>query len=74
MFAQLLVRQVGRGGGAGGSYLFSVLIDILKGFRVIDSEDTQEALPCPHVLVPHGTETHDKHGQQKVTVENMYEN
>lgn len=37
------------------SYLFSVLIDVIKRFCVIDSKHTQETLSSPHVLVPHCT-------------------
>jgi len=31
-----------------------VLVNVLKGLGVVDGEDTEEALPCPHVLIPHG--------------------
>ena len=29
-------------------------MDVLEGLGVVDGEDTEEALSCPHVLVPHG--------------------
>ena len=35
-------------------YLFSVRSDILETLCVVDSEDNEEPLPGPHVLVPHG--------------------
>ncbi len=31
-----------------------VVVNVLKGLGVIDGEDTEEALSCPHVLIPHG--------------------
>ena len=36
-------------------YLRSVRLGILKRLHVVNSKDTEEALPCPHILVPHGT-------------------
>lgn len=30
-------------------------MDVLEGFSVVDGEDAEETLSCPHVLVPHGT-------------------
>ena len=36
--------------------LFSVGNDILETLGVVDSEHDEEALPGPHVLVPHGAE------------------
>ena len=35
-------------------YLFPILGDVLETLGVVDSEDDEEALPGPHVLVPHG--------------------
>ena len=32
-----------------------VLVNVLKGLGVVDGKDTEEALPCPHILIPHGT-------------------
>ena len=34
--------------------LTPVLVDVLKGLGVVDGEDTEETLSCPHVLIPHG--------------------
>lgn len=31
-----------------------VLVNVLERLGVIDGEDTEETLPCPHVLIPHG--------------------
>lgn len=31
-----------------------VVVNVLKGLGVIDGKDTEEALSCPHVLIPHG--------------------
>ena len=30
------------------------MVNIFKGLGVIDGKDTEESLPCPHVLIPHG--------------------
>lgn len=30
------------------------MVNVLEGLGVVDGKDTEEALPCPHVLVPHG--------------------
>jgi len=29
-------------------------VNVFKGLGVVDGKDTEEALPCPHVLIPHG--------------------
>ena len=31
-----------------------IVVDVLEGLCAVDGKDTEEALPCPHVLVPHG--------------------
>lgn len=31
-----------------------VLVNVLKRLGVVDGKDTEETLPCPHILVPHG--------------------
>jgi len=29
-------------------------VNVLKRLGVVDGKYTEEALPCPHVLIPHG--------------------
>lgn len=31
-----------------------IVVNVLKGLGVVDGKDTEEALSCPHVLIPHG--------------------
>lgn len=31
-----------------------VVVNVLKGLGVVDGKDTEEALPCPHILISHG--------------------
>jgi hypothetical protein len=37
------------------SYLFSVLVNVLKRFTVVNSKNTEKSFASPHVLVSHGT-------------------
>lgn len=31
-----------------------VLVNVLKGLGVVNGKNAEEALPCSHVLIPHG--------------------
>ncbi len=31
-----------------------IVVNVLEGLGVVDGKDTEEALPCPHILIPHG--------------------
>ena len=36
------------------SFSSPIVVNVLKGLGVVDGKDTEEALSCPHVLIPHG--------------------
>lgn len=31
-----------------------IVVNVFEGLGVVDGKDTEETLPCPHVLIPHG--------------------